>query len=342
MMRYLLPFSRDQILYCLRILIAVSLAYLLSHGSDPAGALYAVLAAALVVGETAGEGIGISRNRLIGTFIGVAVAVPVSAAGGNSIWAVSGACVGAGLIALLLGEIAMARVAMTVAIVSVLVHPQDVVDYGLFRLTNTAIGIASAVVVTYAFWPIIGRHVLSRALRLVLTDGAELLDTVAGSPRVDLRQRRLRSLFRALSALPKARKEATQDPLLRWHSPVRDETVALVVEIGIHALTISADVGRFGLACRESAWWQDFAGTLRATAQQIRVAGTWFARAKDATPISPHVIQMQLQHIAELERESVEGLLHELRLIHARLGDLEGHVQPMARPRPPRGQVVSP
>src|SRR5262249_9729102 len=153
---------------------------------------------------------------------------------------------------------------------------------------------------------------------------------------------RQRALFRALAALPKARKEATQDPLLQWHSPMREEAVALVVEIGIHALTTSASTGRFGPACRETAWWQEFAASLHHTAQQMRAAGPWFARPRQAASLAPHTIQMQLQIIAEIERDSVEGLLRELRLIHARLGDLEGHVQPPMHHPPPSGQVVSP
>jgi uncharacterized membrane protein YccC len=240
----MIAFMRARAIYCLSVGIAVAIAFLLSHGSDPTGSLYAVLAAALVIGETTGEGIGISRNRMIGSMLGVVIAIPVAALGPPSVWTVAGACVVTAGIALAIGEIAVARIATTVTIVSILVHPGDVPHYGLYRITNTALGIAVAIGVSYAFWPIMGRSTLTRVMRAIIVASADLLQTVAESDRMDLLRRRRWSLFSALAAVPKARKEANQDPLLIWGESRRLEPMQLVVEIGVYALTMSAAVWR--------------------------------------------------------------------------------------------------
>jgi uncharacterized membrane protein YccC len=331
--RYLIPLSRDQVIYFLRVGFAVAGAYLLSHGSDPSGPLYAVLAAALVMGESTGEGIGVSRNRVIGSIVGVLVAIPIAALGQMSAAIIAAVCLIAGVIGLLIGGIPVARVAMTVAIVSMLLHTGDVTHYGLYRITNTVIGVVVAVAVSYAFWPF-ARDALSRVLSTVLTGSAELLQTVASSERTDLRRRRQRSLFKALGDLPKAHKEAHQDPLLQWRSPLRDETVALVVEIAHHVLALSFATGRLPPDHRAAAWWAHFAGGLTTASERLRTVSGYFTAAPPAPPSGRfNILPLERPTIAEAEREAVDDLWRNLRLMHDRLGELGVHVQTWERER---------
>ena len=335
-----IPYSRDQFLYCLRVGIAVAVAYVLSHGSDPAGALYAVLAAALIVGETAGEGIGISRNRLIGTLIGVVVAVPLAAFGGISVWTVAAASLIAGLITLLVGEIPTARVAFTVAIVSMMYHASDLTHYGIYRVTNTLLGVGVAIAVSYAFWPLAGRHTLVRVMRQVLAESADLLETVAVSNRPDLRQRRQRSVFKALAALPKAHKEAGQDPVHSWHSALPAPIFALVVEIGMSALTLSAAVARFSPAWRDAAWWPELAGLLKAAAGRLQTACGHLpmeeATTIAATPPTPAVAPALIDEPA---RQAVDDVCRHMRLMNDRLDELQRHLRTSRRVAPNRSRA---
>lgn len=78
---------------CLKVGIAVGLAYLLTYGERSQYALYAVLTAALVVGENVGEDLNQSAVRLVGTLLGVAVGVAFLLTAGVHVWAVIGAAV---------------------------------------------------------------------------------------------------------------------------------------------------------------------------------------------------------------------------------------------------------
>ncbi len=80
--------SLDHLLYCLRVELEMSIADALVHSNGPGGGLYADLGADLAQAPNAGEAIGISRHRLTGTLLGVAIGIRVAALAGTSVWSV--------------------------------------------------------------------------------------------------------------------------------------------------------------------------------------------------------------------------------------------------------------
>jgi uncharacterized membrane protein YccC len=230
--------NREQWLFCLRGGLSMMIAYLVTHGSEPYNAIYAVMGAGLVTAPSVGEGIGISKDRLVGTLLGVIVSIPASWLGHPLAALAASVCIVMPL-GIILGGIPVGRIALTVASVAVVLHPGSVEHYGFLRFTNTMAGVVTAVAVSFAFWPLCGRFSFSDSIRSALAACATLADRLATSdPDASLIDEQ-RALFGILAALPKTAGHARLDPLLyRHHTRIRTET-QLVAKIGISLLWIS-------------------------------------------------------------------------------------------------------
>jgi len=272
-MRLALP-ERDQWRYVARIAVAVALAYLLTHGTDPANALYAVLGAGMVVSGNVGEGLGASRDRVVGTVIGAGMGIVLAAAGGASLWTLAAGSALASLAGIAIGGLGIGRIAFTVTAVTILVHPGDAAHYGLFRFTNTLQGVAVAIAVNHLLWPISGTAALEVTLRRVLRAAADLLGDhaqAAARSRLDGQRR----LFRALAGIPKAAVDSRLDPLQRLRGrpagPV-ERWGHVVAEIGVATLTLSIALTRLSPGLLADPRWPDLAAALDAQAARLRLA----------------------------------------------------------------------
>lgn len=230
--------NREQWLFCLRGGLSMMVAYFVTHGSEPNNAIYAVMGAGLVTAPSVGEGIGISKDRLVGTLLGVIVSIPASWLGHPLAALAASICI-VMPIGIILGGIPIARIGLTVASVAVVLHAGSPEHYGFLRFTNTMAGVITAVAVSFAFWPLCGRFSFSDSVRSALAACATLADRLATSDPDESLIDEQRALFGILAALPKTASHARLDPLLyRHHKTIRMET-QLVAKIGISLLWIS-------------------------------------------------------------------------------------------------------
>src|SRR5262245_19642678 len=127
--------NREQWLYCLQIGLSMVLAFFVTHGQDQTNAIYAVLGAGLVTAPSIGEGVGGSRDRLVGTLLGAVVSL-------TTIWihtpviALAITVVVVAPIAMMIGGMAVTRIAVTVMAVTVVLHTETAGTYGFYRFTN--------------------------------------------------------------------------------------------------------------------------------------------------------------------------------------------------------------
>jgi uncharacterized membrane protein YccC len=235
--------NREQWLFCVQLCLAMMLAYFATHGGDPSNAIYAVLGAGLATAPSFGEGLGVSKERIIGTLLGALVSL-------SAMWlhdrtlALGVTAVLVAPLALMIGGIAVARIAVTVAAVTVLLHTETADVYGFLRFTNTVAGVAVALAVAFLMWPLSRQLSFTLTLRSAVAAAALLAEQLADG---DLRAFPLegqRKLFMALSALPKSLSHIRQDPLLfRQREHARQEAL-LVAKAGIALLAASLALGR--------------------------------------------------------------------------------------------------
>lgn len=235
--------SREQWLYCLQIGLSMMLAYLVTHGSDPANAIYAVMGAGLVTTPSVGEGIGVSKERLIGTLLGALVSLPAAWLQ-NPALALGLTVVVIAPLGMMLGGVAITRIGVTMAAVTVVLHTDTVSSYAFLRFTNTVAGVAVALIVSFMLWPFSSRQSFSGTLSASVRASAKLAEQMAtpGLPAFPMEGQK--GLFAALSSIPKALNHMLLDPLLyRRRSDLRRES-QLVVSIGIDLLAASITLGR--------------------------------------------------------------------------------------------------
>jgi uncharacterized membrane protein YccC len=224
---------------------------LVTHGNDPVNAIYAVLGAGLASTPNVGEGLGASRERIIGTLLGALFSL-------STVWLHDkGLALGVTVltvtpVAMMLGGLSVARIAVTVAAVGVMLHTEDTGNYGILRFTNTVAGVAVALAVAFVMWPL-SRHLnFMLALRSAIAAAAVLAEQLAkyDSPIFPLEGQR--KLFMALAALPKSMAHARLDPL-SYHERdrVREEAI-LMAKIGVALLATSLALARSRPALRDS------------------------------------------------------------------------------------------
>jgi len=221
--------------YCVKVGLAAALGYLLTQGAQNQYAVYSAFTAALIVGANFGEDLATSANRVKGTLVGMLAGMTVSAFLGPSALTV-GMSVGlTALLALAVGwGVAVARIGVTLCIITLAFHSTDALRYDVLRAVNTLIGIAVGLGVSFLLWPVRARDEVERATRAVLDAGARLLDACAAGER-DLRPAELK-LYDALAAMVKAGRDGRLERKLRLEAGAPDARALEVLQFGLDLL----------------------------------------------------------------------------------------------------------
>lgn len=310
------PLSREQWLYCLQIGLSMMLAYLVTHGGDPANAIYAVLGAGLVTTPSVGEGIGVSKERLIGTLLGALVSLP-SAWLQNPTFSLGLTVLVIAPLGMMLGGVAITRIAVTMAAVTVVLHTETAGSYAFLRFTNTVAGVAVALVVGFMLWPFSSRQSFSGTLSSTIRASAKLAEQMAKPQLPAFPMEGQKGLFSALSAIPKALNHMLLDPLLyRRRSDLRREG-QLVVSIGIDLLAASITLGR-----KETLISDAERAVLQAALSQIaerlhQVRRGMFDAAVPPVSLAPPVDCVPSPAFAQVieELRAIEGWIDELDMV---------------------------
>lgn len=224
--------------YCVKVGLAAGLGYLLTRGGENEYAIYSAMTAALIVGATVGEDFQASGSRAKGTLAGMIAGVALSALFGPSALGVGLAVAATALLALALGwGIPVARVGVTVCIVTMVLHGVHALEYDLLRALNTLIGIAVGLAVSFLVWPVRGRDALGRAMRRALEAAAKLLDALAAGER-DLRPAQS-NLYDALGAVVKAGKEIRLERRMGIETAALDPRGLPVLQLGLELLAVA-------------------------------------------------------------------------------------------------------
>ncbi len=227
-------FGRPQLRYCIKVGIASGVGYLLTQGQRNDYAIYSAFAAALVVGSSVGEDLATSANRIKGTFTGVIAAMVASAFFGPSWITVGLASMLTAAMALASGwGIQVARVGVTVSVVTLVAHDSNAVQYDLLRAWNTLIGVAVGLAVSFLIWPARGRGQVNEAAREVLAVSMRLVDAMdRGKPL-----RRLQSeLHDALSAVVKAWRDLNRERQVAGTPAMEEAQVEMTLRLGLEVL----------------------------------------------------------------------------------------------------------
>jgi hypothetical protein len=217
---------------------------LLTVGEGQFYALYTVLTAALVVGESLGEDLGQSLVRVVGTVLGAVIGIAAGLIAGNALWVVVIAAMLSLLISRAIKLEQLGRATVAVCLVTLLLHQNDVKDYAAYRLVNTLIGAAVGLGVSVFVWPVRAGDVSARLLKQLLDVSADLLDSVAGKLEPDKEPPQdvaVQHLAKAFKALKDARREE------QWFfrvDPEHGESVILGSQIGVGAMSVSGGVSR--------------------------------------------------------------------------------------------------
>ena len=224
--------------YCVKVGLAAGLGYLLTQGNQNQYAVYSAFTAALIVGANFGEDLATSVNRVKGTIVGMAAGMAVSAFLGPNALTV-GVSVGlTALIALLVGwGVAVARIGVTLCIITLAFHSDDALRYDVLRAVNTVIGIAVGLGVSFLLWPVRARDEVERAARAVLDAAARLLDAQAAGER-DLRAAELK-LYDALASMVKAARDGRVERRLRLQQEMPSARALAILQFG-HDLLAAA------------------------------------------------------------------------------------------------------
>lgn len=192
--------------YCAKVAAASLLGYLLSFG-DSQYAVYGAFSAALIVGASRGEDVSSAANRVRGSLAGMLVGVllsqapiPPAFAVAIAIGATAYLCMGCGW------GVSAARIGASLCAVTVLMHHHDALDYTAMRSTNTLIGIAAGLVISYLMLPVRGHDAMARSARRAFKAVAALLATLKAQepPPGD----KLMAVVDSLAELEKALKDA--------------------------------------------------------------------------------------------------------------------------------------
>jgi uncharacterized membrane protein YccC len=221
--------------YCAKVGIAAALGYALSQGNYNHYAIYAAFTAALIVGTSVGEDLATSGNRVKGTLAGLIAGTLATALVGPNFLAVGAAASLTALVALGFGwGVPVARIGVTVCIVTLAVHSANAVHYEFYRALNTLIGIVAGLAVTYFVWPVRGRTELGRTAREVLSACRTLLDAMASGEQ-NLRPLQGR-LHDAIAALVKAGRDARREWKTGDPPDVDPEGIIEVIRLGTDVL----------------------------------------------------------------------------------------------------------
>jgi len=228
--------SSTQWRYCAKVGIAAALGYALTQGGQNEYAIYSAFTAALIVGTSVGEDLATSANRVKGTLVGMIAGTAVATLAGPSILAIGASAAFTALIALAFGwGVPVARIGVTICIITLAVHHADAVRYDLFRALNTLIGIVAGLAVTFFIWPVRGRAELERTMRQVVSTSRALLDALAREQQ-DLRPLQ-GQLHDGVAAIVKAGRDARREEQAGHPVTVEEERVLEVIRLGMDVMS---------------------------------------------------------------------------------------------------------
>ena len=225
-----------QLRYCAKVGMAAGLGYLLAQGNHNEYSVHAAFAAALVVGTSVGEDLATSANRVKGTGVGVAAALLATALFGPNAITVGVAASLTTLIALAAGwGIQVARVGMTMCIITLVAHDENAIWYDLLRTANTLIGVAIGLAVSFFVWPVHGPAQVRQAVRDLLDTSTALLNAVeqGGQP---LRPRQA-ALHEAVTAVVKAWRDLNREQAVAATVRVEEAQVERTLRLGVDVLS---------------------------------------------------------------------------------------------------------
>ena len=228
--------SSAQWRYCAKVGIATALGYALTQGGQNDYAIYSAFTAALIVGTSVGEDLATSANRVKGTLVGMIAGIAVAALAGPSILAIGASAAFTALIALAAGwGVPVARIGVTICIITLAAHSTNAVYYDLFRALNTLIGIVAGLAVTFFVWPVRGPAELQRTLRVVVSVSGALLDAVV---RGEQNLRPLQGkLHDRVAAVVKANRDAHRERRAGYPTAVEEARILEVLRLGVDVLS---------------------------------------------------------------------------------------------------------
>ncbi|QJR12129.1 hypothetical protein DSM104443_03213 [Usitatibacter rugosus] len=232
--------------YCAKVGIAAGLGYLLTLGQYNQYAVYSAFTASLVVGTSVGEDLATSMNRVKGTIAGMASAMIITALVGPNFWSVGASVALTALIAVGFGwGVPVARIGVTIGIITLAMHGANALEYDLMRAANTAVGIVAGLAVTFFVWPVRGHDDLQRAALQVLQATAGLLDAL---DRGEIRPRVAEGkVHDAIAAVVKAVRDTQREQKVGQAIDVDVARVIAVMRLGMDAL--SAALAEQGANC---------------------------------------------------------------------------------------------
>lgn len=240
--------TRSQVRYCLRVGIAASFAYFLTLGNYNQYAIYSAFTAALIVGASVGEDLTTSANRAKGTMVGMIAAMAVLLVAKANVVTVGVGVLLTAWISVAAGwGIAVARIGVSLCIVTMAVHQQNALNYDLLRMANTLVGVVAGLFVSVFVWPIHARAELTRLNRSTALEIEALLDAHdRGEP---LRPHRLKVLD-GLASIVKASREVELEARMKAHVAQLEPLDSEVAQLGVIALamTLEKDGGEAAMA----------------------------------------------------------------------------------------------
>jgi uncharacterized membrane protein YccC len=220
--------------YCAKVGLAAGLGYLLTRGGHNEYAIYSAITAAIIVGASIGEDLGTSGNRVKGTFAGMIAGLVVSTFFGPSAIAVGLSATATALLALALGwGIPVARIGVTLCIITLVFYAQNALEYDFMRALNTVIGVIVGLAVSFFVWPVRARESVQRAVGETLAAVARLLDALPADEKV---RRAELELYDAIGALVKAGRDAKVERDVRLHSGEADPRAFQTLQLGLEVL----------------------------------------------------------------------------------------------------------
>lgn len=238
--------TRAQGLYVAKVGIAAALGYALTLGNYNQYSIYSAFTAALVVGTSIGEDLATSGNRVKGTVAGMASAMIVTALFAPSFWTVGLSVALTTLIAVGFGwGVPVARIGVTIGIVTLAMHTNNAIEYDAMRFVNTAVGVVVGLAVSFFAWPTRGHEELKRAGTQLLDAIGKLLDALE---RGDIRPRAAEGkVHDAIAAVVKSVRDTQREQQVGQKTEVDVPRVISVLRLGMDAL--SAALAEEGAAC---------------------------------------------------------------------------------------------
>jgi uncharacterized membrane protein YccC len=310
-----------QLRYCAKLALATVAAYLLTLGERNEYALYSVLGAALVMGGSVGEDLNTSLNRVRGTLAGAVVGIVLAYPLGMSVWSlgISVAMLAWVSIGLGWGKPAL-RAGIAMAVVGLFTHSSDAVQYGIWRVLNTVIGVSIGVAVSRLVWPVRGQDEVAAAIDRALAASVAALDALAVGASSDALRPLQLELLDTMAELRTARTNARLGQRLDRNTDLLNARTVLAVRAAVDTLGASLKLDELAQA-----------GARAECLQAVRHAIVPLAAYANATSGEQLVNDFATRHDAAMReaahpdidagaRALLAGVLSELQQIRASLG----------------------